>query len=230
MEENKIFTIVSTQSAEFYTAFPRTIQINENASWQSGDATFFGKRIAAWSISQNSSLDKNIFPFKAELHAAVCRVSVPLPELKFLNPFWKYLHEEVLDHHQEKFFMGQGSASTLALQNSEADQEIWSQDGCKETQNCSTSVFPSLFAPSQQLPWITSRKNRGRFWREMRAAVGGRGAGPAYARVGIKGVAEYPSKIGEWGKRRAHTYRWRTGLRGLCFFVPLLCLLQGEVH
>lgn len=39
----------------------------------------------------------------------------------------------------------------------------------------------------------------------MRAVVGGRGAGRAYARVGIKGAAEYPSKIGEWGKRRAHT-------------------------
>lgn len=34
---------------------------------------------------------------------------------------------------------------------------------------------------------------------------GGRGAGPAYARVGIKGGAEHPSKIGEWGTRRAHT-------------------------
>lgn len=59
---------------------------------------FFGKRIAAWSIGQHSSLDKNIFPFEADLHAAVCRVSVPLPGLKFLKPF-------------EKFFMGQGSAS-----------------------------------------------------------------------------------------------------------------------
>lgn len=48
---------------------------------------FFGKRIAAWSIGQHPSLDKNIVPFEAELHAAVCRVSVPLPGLKFLKPF-----------------------------------------------------------------------------------------------------------------------------------------------
>lgn len=34
---------------------------------------------------------------------------------------------------------------------------------------------------------------------------GGEGAGPAYARVGIRGGAECPSKIREWGKRRAHT-------------------------
>lgn len=35
--------------------------------------------------------------------------------------------------------------------------------------------------------------------------MGGRGAGPAYARVGIKGGEEHPSRIGEWGTRRAHT-------------------------
>lgn len=59
----------------------------------------FDKRLAAWSISQNSSLDKTIFPFKAELHAAVCRVSAPLPGLKCLKPFCQYLHEGVLEHH-----------------------------------------------------------------------------------------------------------------------------------
>lgn len=85
---------------------------------------FFCKRIAAWSISQNYSLYKNIFPFKAGLHAAVYRVSVPLPGFKFLKPFWQYLHEEVLKHHHQEFFVGQGSASTLALHSSEADQEI----------------------------------------------------------------------------------------------------------
>lgn len=88
---------------------------------------FLDKKIAAWSISQNSwtkFLDKNIFPFKAELYAAVCRVNVPLPGLKFLKPFCQYLHEELLEHHEREFFMGQGSASTLALHNSEADQEI----------------------------------------------------------------------------------------------------------
>lgn len=92
MKQNKIFTIVSTQSAGFYTAFPRTIQINENTFWKSGDTMFFGKRITAWSIGQHPSLDKNIFPFEAELHAAVCRVSVPLPGLKFLKPFWEVFH------------------------------------------------------------------------------------------------------------------------------------------
>lgn len=69
---------------------------------------FFDKRIAAWSISQNSSLDKTIFPFRAELHAAVCRVSVPLPGLKCLKRFWQNLHEEVLEHHYREIFRGAG--------------------------------------------------------------------------------------------------------------------------
>lgn len=58
--------------------------------------------------------------------------------------------------------------------------------------------------------------------------MGGRGAGLAYARVGIKGGAEYPSKIGEWGKRRAHTSRLKNRFETSVFLCTFTVAVAGR--
>lgn len=58
--------------------------------------------------------------------------------------------------------------------------------------------------------------------------MGGREAGLAYARVGIKGGSEHPSKIGEWGKRRAHTSPLKNRFERSVFLCTFTAALTGR--
>lgn len=135
-------------------------------------------------------------------HSRPNYVLLAVKGLKFLNPFGWYLHEALAAPPPRNFG---GKRECYSISTSE--EQGWPGDliplslSGREPVTAAPVFFHPFCSLSQQWPWITSRKNRGRFWREMRA-VRGRREGLAYARGSIKPRAKCSSKIEKSGGKK----------------------------